>query len=163
MASRKPTAVETAALLLFHAALSGGFLVAYLTGDEDTYGMHVFSGYAVLTALALRAVAGIVAPAGSPLRFPRPAVRPARDWLVRLLTGDAKARAERSPLIAWMAVALLAGVGAAAATGAVADVLTAVEDLHEGLGEASLFLVLAHVAVILGLYWLKRPKPALSP
>ena len=33
MAARKPTTAEMAFLLLFHATLSGAFLVAYLTGD----------------------------------------------------------------------------------------------------------------------------------
>ncbi len=50
MATRKPTAAEMNALLAFHATLSGAFIVAYFTGDEDTYGMHVFAGYAVLIA-----------------------------------------------------------------------------------------------------------------
>jgi len=163
MAARKPTAAEMTVLLLFHATLSGAFLVAYLTGDEDTYGMHVFSGCAVLAALALRAATGVLARTGSPLRFPRPAVQPLRDWLARLLTGDAGARAERSPLVAWMAAALLAGVALAAGTGAVADFVGPVEDLHEALGEAALYVVLAHVAVVFGLHWLKRRTPAPRP
>lgn len=54
MTARKPTALELGILLVFHAAISGAFLVAYLTGDEDTYGMHVFSGYTVLGAIAVR-------------------------------------------------------------------------------------------------------------
>ncbi|HYH20867.1 MAG TPA: hypothetical protein VD995_19855 [Azospirillum sp.] len=160
MTARKPTAAEMAVLLLVHATLSGAFVVAYLTGDEDTYGMHVFSGYAVLAALAVRATLGVFAAAGSPLRFPRPAVAPTLDWLARLLAGDAKTRAERSPLIAWLAAALLAAVGLAATSGAVADVVVALEDLHESLGELSLFVVLAHIALVFGLHWLKRPKPA---
>ena len=51
MPPRKP--LSTLAVLYgVHAAVSGAFLVAYLTGDEDTYGMHLFAGYAVLAALA---------------------------------------------------------------------------------------------------------------
>ena len=41
-------------LRLWHAALAGGFLVAYVTADEDTYAMHVFSGYWVVGAIASR-------------------------------------------------------------------------------------------------------------
>lgn len=163
MANRKPTAAEMAFLLLFHATVSGGFLVAYLSGDEDTYGMHVFSGYAVLAALALRAAAGVAVAEGSPRRFPKPAVRPALDWLARLLTGDAKARSERSPLTAWMAAALLAGVGLAAVSGAVADFMVKLEDLHEALGEAALWIVAVHVGLVFWLHWLKRPRPATVP
>ena len=157
MPARKPTALELGILLTFHAAVSGAFLVAYLTGDEDTYGMHVFSGYAVLGAVALRLLAGLVAPGGSPLRLPRPGIAPLRAWLVRLVTGDAAARRERSPLLAWMAAALLLSVGAAAAAGVAADSVSILEDLHEALGELALWVVFAHVALVLALQWLKRP------
>lgn len=159
MASRKPTTAEMTALLAFHATLSGAFIVAYLTGDEDTYGMHVFSGYAVLVAIALRVAAGVLAPEGSPLRLPRPSSRPVLDWLKRLVSGDPKARSERSPLIAWAAAALLVGVGLAAASGAVADFVVAIEDLHEALGEVSLYIVITHIALVFGLHGLKRLKP----
>jgi cytochrome b561 len=158
----KPTAAEMAFLLSFHAALSGAFIVAYLTGDEDTYGMHVAAGYTALVALTLRAVAGIFAKDGSVLRFPRPLLGATLGWFTRLLSGDANARRERSPLPPWMALALLIGVGAAAATGAVADFLPSVEDLHEALGEASLFIVFAHIALVLALHVLKEPGRAAS-
>ncbi|MBF0392938.1 MAG: hypothetical protein HQL38_09675, partial [Alphaproteobacteria bacterium] len=49
----------------WHAVLAGGFLVAWATGDEDYYSMHVFAGYVVLAAIAVRLAA---APA---LRLPR--------------------------------------------------------------------------------------------
>jgi hypothetical protein len=160
MATRKPTAAEMTALLAFHATLSGAFVVAYLTGDEDTYGMHVFSGYTALIAIALRVVAGALAPAGSPLRLPRPTPGPLPDWLKHLVMGDPKARSERSPLIAWMAAALLVGVGLTATSGAVADFVVTIEDLHEALGEVALYVVIAHIALVFGLHWLKRPKPA---
>lgn len=159
MAARKPTAAEMAFLLLFHATLSGAFLVAYLTGDEDTYRMHVLSGYAALAALAARVLAGLTAAEGSPLRFPRPSAADLRRWVVRLAAGDPQARTARSPLIPWMAAALLIGVGATALTGAVADFVTLVEDLHEALGEAALWIVLGHIALVLALHRLKRPRP----
>ncbi|WP_042704516.1 hypothetical protein, partial [Azospirillum sp. B506] len=136
--------------------------VAYLTGDEDTYGMHVFSGYAVLAAIVLRVAAGALAPAGSPLRLPRPSVTAVTGWLGRLFAGDAKARSERSPLTAWMAAALLAGVGLAAATGAVADFFVTAEHLHKEIGEAALPLILAHIALVFALHGLKRLPPGLA-
>lgn len=147
-------------LLAFHATLSGSFLVSYLTGDEDTYGMHQFAGYTALAALAVRLLVGLLAPAG-PLRIPRPSLGATLDWLARLLTGDVRARGQRSPLLAWMAVALLAVVGAAAATGAVADFVTPVEHLHKALGEFSLTIVLAHIALIFALHGLKN-APAIA-
>lgn len=49
-------------LRLWHAALAGGFLVAYLTADEDTYALHLFAGYVVLAAIAVRLLVGVFAP-----------------------------------------------------------------------------------------------------
>ncbi|WP_029009335.1 hypothetical protein [Azospirillum halopraeferens] len=162
MPPRKPTPAETALLLTFHALLSGAFIVAHLTGDEDTYGMHVFSGYAVLTVLAVRLGAGLFAPAGTPLALPRPRVRPPGGWLGRVPVGDAAARRERSPLVAWMAAVLLAGLSAAAVSGAVADAVVSLEKLHEALAEATLPLIIGHIVVVLGLHGLKHrsaPRP----
>lgn len=158
MATRKLSPMELGVLLVFHAALSGAFLVTYLTGDEDTYGMHVFSGYTVLAAIVLRLLAGLVAPVGSPLRLPRPSKAAVRGWLGRLATGDLSALRERSPLLPWMADALLMGVGFTAASGAVADFVAMVVDLHEALGKAALWIVVAHITLVLALHWLK-PGP----
>ena len=163
MAGRKPTGAETAFLLLFHATISGAFLVAYFTGDEDSYGMHVFSGYAVIVALTARLLAGLLAAGGSPLRLPRPSAAAVGTYLRRIRETGLAAFAQRSPLLAWMAVALLIGVGAAAITGAVADFTTAVEDLHEALGEAALYIVIAHVALVLCLHVLKPSAPGRAP
>ncbi|MDQ2101347.1 hypothetical protein [Azospirillum isscasi] len=157
--TRPPVARRTPGRLLFlfafHAALSGAFIVAYLTGDEDTYAMHQFAGYTALAALAVRLLAGVLMPVG-PLRLPRPAMAATRDWLRRAAMGDARAWGQRSPLLAWMALALLAVVGAAALSGAVADFVVPMEKLHEALGEVSLPVVLAHVALVAALLGLKK-------
>lgn len=153
-------------LLTVHALLSGAFLVAYLTGDEDTYGMHVFAGYTVLAALALRVTVGLFAGPKGPLALPRPVPGATRAWFGRLLRGDRKARSQRSPLLAWMAAALLAATAAAAGSGAIADTATWMEDPHEALGEIALAVVLAHVALIAGLRALKptgTARPASIP
>ncbi|TWA84672.1 cytochrome b [Azospirillum brasilense] len=142
-------------LFAFHAALSGAFVVAYLTGDEDTYAMHQFAGYTALAALAVRLLAGVLMPVG-PLRLPRPSLAATLDWLRRVASGDARAWGQRSPLLAWMALALLAVVGAAALSGAVADAVVPMEKLHEALGEFSLPVVLAHVALVVALLGLKK-------
>ncbi|WP_048709427.1 cytochrome b/b6 domain-containing protein [Microvirga massiliensis] len=154
--SRKPNSREIAFLLTFHAILSGAFVISYLTGDEDTYGMHVFTGYTVLGALGLRLLIGMLMPAGSPLRLPRPSPEWTRDHLGRILTGDAAARSERSPLHAWMAVGLLVGVTLAALTGVAADFRPRLDDLHEVLANLALFIVFAHIALVLSLHGLKR-------
>lgn len=128
---------------LWHAALVGGFAVAYLTGDEDTYAMHLFSGWLVVALVVLRLLAGLVAPVNSPLKLVRPA---------------------RPRFFTWGILAALGMVGVAVVSGVGADVMPWLEDLHEGLAEMSLWLVLAHVAAALvvfkGRKWLARLKPA---
>jgi cytochrome b len=150
---------EFAFLLLFHATISGSFLVAYLTGDEDTYGLHVVAGYAVLVALALRLLAAVGAAEGSLLRLPRPSPAALGDWLRRLVGGEARARKQRSPIFPFMAATLLIGSALAAASGAVADFIVRLEDLHEALGEIALWLVLGHVAIVAVLHLLRRWNP----
>src|SRR5512139_4113605 len=117
--------VQHALLKAWHAWLAGSFLVAYLTADENTYAMHQFAGYAVLAAIVARLVGGLLAPAGSPLRLPRPDLRAAWAWL--------STRKGRHPLFAWFAATLLAVVGLAALTGALADNAAWMEHPHEAI------------------------------
>jgi len=131
-------------LRIWHAVLAGGFLVAYLTADEDTYAMHLFAGYVVLAAIAIRLAAGLFAPPGNPFRLPRPTLRDVLAWLPR--------RRGRNPFFAWFAAVLLGIVGLAAASGAVADFLPRVEDLHEGVAEAALWVIFGHVAFVVAIY-----------
>lgn len=131
-------------LKAWHAALAGGFLVAYLTAGEDTFAMHQFAGYAVLAAIAARLALGLVAGARSPLRLPRP-LEALRRW--RAGGGG------RNPLFAVFALALLAAVGLAALTGAIADFLPRLEHPHEAIAEASLWLIGGHVAFVVYMYW----------
>lgn len=133
--------LQMKALRVWHAWLAGGFLVAFLTGDEDTYAMHQFAGYAVLAAVVVRLVAGMVAPSGSPWRLPRPGLAALSRWW-----RDGRGR---NPLFAWLAAAVLMAAALAAATGALADPWPAWEHMHEGLSEAALWPVFAHVAFIL--------------
>lgn len=153
-APRRPTCAETGFLLLFHAVLSGAFLVAYLTGDEDTYGMHLFAGYAVLAALGARLAAALLAPAGSPLGLPRPAASPALAWLRGLVASDRRAAAGRSPLYAWLAVAMLAFAAFVAGSGWIADRLPSAEEIHEAAAELTPAVIVAHVASVAALRWL---------
>ncbi|MGQ7793564.1 hypothetical protein ACUN0C_14230 [Faunimonas sp. B44] len=164
------TNLQLPVLLGFHATVAGGFLVSYLTGDgDDFYFMHVFSGYVVLAALALRMAIGVLAPPGSMLRLPRPDWGAIAGFLRGAATMERGVLLKRSPLHGPMAVALLAGLTAAAASGAIADFVLSAEDLHEAFGEAALFIVIVHVALVLVLHGAKRlatpraAEPAATP
>lgn len=139
----RPGRYEFMAVRLWHALLLGAFVVAYLTGDEDTYAMHLFSGWLVVGVVALRLLAGLLAPRNSPLKLTRP---------------------NRPRLFTWSIVTALAATVLAGVTGVAADALPWFEDLHEGLAESSLWVALAHVAVAMlvfkGRKWLARLAPA---
>ena len=159
---RKPTRAETGFLLLFHAVLSGSFLIAYLTGDEDTYGMHLVAGYTVLAALGARLVVAFLAPVGSPLRLPRPSSVAARIWLGRLVA-DRRPPAARSPLYAWFAMAMLLFVSIVAASGWLADSLSGVEDFHEAAAELTPLIIVLHIVTVVLLSWLRRASRPAAP
>jgi cytochrome b len=140
--------LQHALLKVWHAWVGGGFLVAYLTADEDTYSMHLFAGYAVLAAIVVRLLVAMLAPSNGPMRMPRPSLAALRQWLSE--------RRGRHPLFAWFAVALLAIVGLVAASGAVADFATWMEDPHEAVAEASLWVIFGHIAFVTYIYAGKR-------
>lgn len=136
---------QQALLLFWHAWLGGSYLVAYLTADEDTYGMHLFAGYAVLAAIVVRILVGLAASDSRLLKLPRPHLGAWRDWF-----GGGKGR---HPFFAWFAAALLVVVGAAAATGALSDsLMTWLEDPHEVVSEVSLWIVFGHIAFVTFMY-----------
>ena len=137
-----PAKLQFTLLKVWHAWLAGGF------ADEDTYAMHHFSGYAVLAAIALRLLAGLAAPKGSPWRLPRPRLA---------LTGRG-----RHPLLAWFAAALLGFIGMAAVLGALADGVTWLEDPHEALSTAALWVIAGHVGFVFLLFGGKRLLARLS-
>jgi cytochrome b len=139
---------QHALLKVWHAWVGGGFLVAYLTADEDTYSMHLFAGYAVLAAVVVRLLLAALAPAKGPMRLPRPSLSALMDWFAE--------RRGRHPLFAWFAVALLAMVGLGAVSGAVADFATWMEDPHEAIAEASLWVIFAHIGFVFVMYGGKR-------
>lgn len=153
MSERAASRLSPMLLKAWHAWLAGAFLVAYVTADENTYAMHQFAGYAVLAAIVARLLAGLAAPAGSLWRLPRPGLRASLAWL--------STRKGRHPLFAWCAAALLVSIGLAAATGALADgVASWLEHPHEAIAEASLWVILGHIAFVTWMYlgrkWIGR-------
>jgi len=132
---------ELAVSRLWHAALAGGFLVAWLTADEDTYRMHVFAGWWVLGVVVARLALALIGSPRGPLALRRPG---------------------RSPLMIGVAALLLLAAGLAAWSGVIADDHPSAEDLHEGLCNFALGLIGAHLAVVVWLLrgrWL-RSRPA---
>lgn len=142
-------------LKAWHAALVGSFLVAYLTAGEDHFAMHQFAGYGVLATVAARLALGLAAAKRSPLRLPRP-LAAWRRW--RAGAGG------RNPGFAVFAAILLAAIGLAALSGAVADFVPRLEHPHEAIAEVSPWLIGSHVAFVVYMYWGRaRLASLLSP
>lgn len=154
-----PVKTHSLLLRLWHAWVAGGVLVAWMTADEDTYAMHLFSGYAVLAAIGLRLLMGIAAPPGSPLRLPRPQLQGVLAWW--------RKRQGRHPAFAWLAAALLLSVGLTALSGALADGTPWLEHPHEAIANLSLAVIGAHIVFVAFLYGgrrlLARGREALFP
>ncbi|MBB4285106.1 hypothetical protein [Roseospira goensis] len=139
-----PPRIALPAMRAWHAVIAGGFLVAWLTGDsDDLYMMHQVAGYTVLIAVVARLLIGLMA-RSAPWRLPRPSLAKTRRWLA-----DGRGR---NPLFAWLAVALLITVGAAAGSGMAAHWLPSVEDLHGALSDGALWTIAAHALVIVALF-----------
>lgn len=136
-----PNRIQTKFLMLWHATLSGGFIVAYV--GQDLYAVHLFAGYVVLAAVVVRVLVGWLARPKSPLALTNP-LQATRAWLDKFNTG-AKGR---NPLLAWIAAALLLSIGLAALTGAMADGLSVFKHLHEGIAEFTPVVVFAHIAFV---------------
>lgn len=142
MSLRIPNRIQSQFLMAWHATFSGGFIVAYVS--QDLYAVHLFAGYLVLAAVVVRVLAGVLARPKSPLSLPNP-MTATRVWLNKLTT---KGKA-RNPLLAWVAVALLGVVGLAAATGGMADVFPALDDLHEAIAEFTPVVIFGHIGIVL--------------
>ncbi|GAB3123930.1 hypothetical protein GCM10027256_18850 [Novispirillum itersonii subsp. nipponicum] len=136
----KKRSTQIAVLRLWHAVLAGGFVVAWATGDENTYALHQFSGYVVLAALMVRGLIAAFSPADSLLGWPKLSRAQVWDWLA--------IRRGRNPLFAGLALALLATVAATAASGAIADWVTWMEHPHEAASDITLAVIFAHIAFV---------------
>ncbi len=133
-----------------HWLMVGGFVLAWLTADSETFRLlHVWSGGTVLAVAAFRLPWGLI---GS--RYARFAhfVRPPRDvasYLGNLLRLQPDRHVGHNPAGGWAIVALL---GLALLTGisgwATYTELAGhwLEELHEGLASAMLTVVIVHVA-----------------
>jgi len=105
--------------------------------------MHLFSGSLVFGAVIIRVLLGLVAQTESPFALGNP-MTSTRVWMESFKSKNKV----RNPLFSWVAVALLGTIGLAAATGWVADFSHFAEDVHEGVAEFTLFIIIAHLILV---------------
>ncbi len=147
---------------IFHWTLAAAFALAYLTGDE-VMGVHVIAGYTIAGLLAFRLVWGLVGPKHA--RFADFVCRPRNvfAYLQDLVHGRAARYHGHNPAGGAMIVALLtllvltsatglAVYGAEEGAGPFAVAMSAyadsewVEEVHEVLANATVVLVVFHIA-----------------
>ena len=164
--------VTDAPTRMFHWLFALCFLGAYLTADGESWRMlHVTLGYSMAGLLGFRVLYGLVGPrqAGLGLMWRKLGSAPA--WLRSLRTAPSLSainwRQGQNLLMALAVVALLVLVVPLTLSGYATFNEWGVfpgddwlGDIHEFLGEAFLFVVLAHLALILGLSLLRRKNLA---
>jgi len=134
---------------VFHWALAGSFLGAYLLAEEDgSRNLHVMFGYTVAGLLVFRLLWGFVG--STHARFRDFAYGPgaAAGYLRDLVRGRARDYDGHNPAGSWAIYALLALAATTALTGwlqynGIGG--EAIEQIHEVLANAWLFMVAAHV------------------
>jgi len=150
--------VWDAPVRVFHWLLVASFAGAWLTGDSERWRLlHVTLGYTMAGLVAFRVLWGVVgtrhARFASFVRGPGAALR----YLGAALRGRPQHHTGHNPAGALAIVALLALTAAAGVSGwGAGNGIDALEDVHEGIVEAMLALVLLHVAAVVLSSWLHR-------
>lgn len=165
--------VTDAPTRLFHWLFALCFVGAYLTADGERLRLlHVTLGYTLAGLLGFRVLYGLFGPRQARLTALWAKVAPAAQWL-RALRTAAVGTAAGAPVNWRQGQNLAMGLAIVALLLTVAPLTLSgyatyndwggewLEDLHETLGEAMLWLVLAHLGLLLLLSVLRRKNQAL--
>ena len=157
---------------MFHALFAISFVGAYLSAEGDAWrGLHVMFGYTLLGLLVFRIGYGLMGPRAVRLSALAGRLAALPGWLrglpsalrggVATVQASGRQGSQLALLLSVAALLLLAlplvasGIAAYHEVGE-AFIGDAFAELHEGLGEAMLFVVLAHVALVLGVSLARR-------
>lgn len=150
MSSRKPKPWELTVLMMWHGALSGGFIVAFAT-MEGPYGVHAFAGYTVIVSILVRLFIASMAPVESPLFIPRPSLTAFITYFSALKDGTH----QRNPLTAWISAAMLASIALGALSGLMVEASRSMDDFHEGAAMIAPGIIGLHMALVILGHWMK--------
>jgi cytochrome b len=133
----------------FHWTLAVTYLLAWVSA-EDWPGLHEQSGYFVLILVGLRLIWGLVGTRHARFRnFVRMPTE-ALGYLRSLAKGHPLDYLGHNPAGGWMVIVLIIALVATASTGILANGGGELwEELHEGLANISLLLVVVHVLGVL--------------
>jgi cytochrome b len=170
-ASRPRKPLVDAFLRTLHATLALGFVVSYLTSESEAWQtVHVYSGYTLAGVLVLRALWGLVGPTPARWSVLYRRVSLWRVWWPKLQAGQWLDHSVWVGVSAWLLAATVTSIyfttlfsiatGLASYNEWLGDGLLddVVHELHEGLGNMTLFLVLTHLSLVVVLRLWRGPQ-----
>ena len=149
----KSTLVWDLPTRVFHWLLAATFAGAYLTAEgERLRDVHMLLGYSAAGLVGFRVLWGIVGTRYARFTAFPLSPRAVFDYLKSLLTFSPRHYFGHNPAGSWAILGMLALIAALGATGWAQAVEVGpewLEDLHEGLANALLALVIVHIAAVL--------------
>jgi cytochrome b len=138
---------------VFHWLLAASFAGAYITSEgERLRDVHMLLGYSAAGLVAFRVLWGIVGTRYARFTSFPLSPRAVLDYLKSLLSFSPRHYFGHNPAGSWAILGMLALIAAIGATGWAQAVEIGPEwigDLHEGLANAMLALVILHIAAVL--------------
>jgi cytochrome b len=158
-----------------HASMTVAFIISYVTSESEYWRLlHVYSGYSLAAVLAFRLLWGWVGPASARLGLLLRRVAMWRVWLNKLKQGEWLSRNFWVGASSWVLSAVVlciygfCTVAVASGWATYNELLgdgwlnDALQELHEGLGNAAMAVVCIHVGLVMMLRVWRGPQ-ALRP
>ena len=158
-----------------HASMALAFLISYVTSESEYWRLvHVYSGYSLAVVLAFRSIWGWVGPASARWGLLLRRVAMWRVWLSKLKQGEWLTRNFWVGASSWVLSAAVLCIYAFCAVAIASGWATynellgdgwlndALQELHEGLGNAAMAVVCVHVGLVVMLRVWRGPQ-ALRP
>jgi len=172
-AQRKP--VVDLGTRMAHASMALAFLISYVTSESEYWRLvHVYSGYSLAAVLAFRGVWGWVGPASARWGLLLRRVAMWRVWLNKFKQGEWLSRNFWVGASSWvlsaavLCIYVFCTVAIASGWATYNELLgdgwlnDALQELHEGLGNAAMAMVCFHVGLVVVLRVWRGPN-ALRP
>jgi cytochrome b len=158
-----------------HATMALAFLISYVTSESEYWRLvHVYSGYCLAAVLAFRLVWGWVGPASARWGLLLRRVAMWRVWLYKFKQGEGLSRNFWVGASSWVLSAAVLCIYAFCTVAIASGWATynellgdgwlngALQELHEGLGNAAMAMVCFHVGLVVVLRVWRGPN-ALRP
>lgn len=145
--SMKKILVWDAPVRVFHWALVACFIGAWVTGDSEKFRLwHLAFGYTASALVVFRVLWGIIGTRYARFSSFVSTPREATDHLRELIEGSQKHYLGHTPLGGWMMLSLMICILLLGLSGYMHyHELIDLDDLHEGLANLSITLVISHV------------------